>query len=113
MKIDGYEFGSITVSGKAYTSDIIIYPDRVEPSWWRKNGHELSLDDIAGILALKPQILVIGTGASGRMAVPASVRKAIEDKGIKVIIRKTADACSEYNRTATSGLVIAALHLTC
>jgi hypothetical protein len=29
MKIEAYEFGRIVYGGKTYTSDLIIYPDRV------------------------------------------------------------------------------------
>ncbi len=35
MRIDHYVFGKMVVDGKTYTSDLIVYPDRVDPSWWR------------------------------------------------------------------------------
>lgn len=34
--INSYDFGRIVVDGKAYTSDVIIFPDRVNSYWWRK-----------------------------------------------------------------------------
>lgn len=34
MIVDDYSFGRIKVGGKEYTSDVIIYPDRVDSSWW-------------------------------------------------------------------------------
>lgn len=111
--IDSYNFGEITIDGRTYTSDVIIYKDKVESSWRRIEGHRLSLGDIAGILDKKPQILIIGTGAEGVMRVPADVAAAIEAKGIRVIARKTGDACDEYNELAPSANVVAALHLTC
>lgn len=49
--IDSYQFGKIIIDGKIYTSDIIIYPDRVEAGWWRREGHALHRDDISGIIA--------------------------------------------------------------
>jgi hypothetical protein len=111
--IDGYEFGEITINGKIYHHDVIIYKDRVDDSWQRIEGHKLSLSDIVQILAKKPEILVVGTGADGVMMVPADVIASIEAKGIKVIAKKTGDACEEYNSLAPSKNVIAALHLTC
>lgn len=47
------------------------------------------------------------------MRVPVEVIALIEAKGIKVMIKKTKDACEEYNKIAQTGNVIAALHLTC
>ena len=111
--IDGYEFGEITIDGKTYHHDVIIYKDKVDDSWRRVEGHKLSLGDIATILDKKPEILVIGTGADGVMNVPAGVIASIEAKGIRVIVRKTVDACEEYNSLSPSKNVIAALHLTC
>ena len=45
MKIDSYSFGRIVINGKTYTSDVIIFPDKVDASWWRKEGHLLQLAD--------------------------------------------------------------------
>ena len=111
--IDGYEFGEITIDGKIYHHDVIIYRDRVDDAWRRIEGHKLSLSDIAQILEKKPEILVIGTGADGVMNVPADVIASIEAKGIKVIVKRTGDACEDYNLLSASKSVIAALHLTC
>ncbi|MFH1710187.1 MAG: Mth938-like domain-containing protein [bacterium] len=111
--IDGYEFGEITVDGKIYHHDVIIYKDKVDDSWRRIEGHRISLGDVAQILDKKPEILVIGTGADGVMAVPEKVKAEIEAKGIAVIINRTGDACEKYNELAPSKNVIAALHLTC
>jgi hypothetical protein len=111
--IDGYEFGEITIDGKTYHHDVIIYKDRVDDAWRRGESHKLSLGDIAQILDKKPEILVIGTGADGVMNVPADVITSIEAKGIRVIAKKTGDACEEYNSLSPSKNVIAALHLTC
>jgi hypothetical protein len=111
--IDGYEFGEITIDGKTYHNDVIIYRDSVDDSWRRVEGHKLSLGDIAQILDKKPEILVIGTGADGVMNVPAGVIASIEAKGIKVIVKRTGDACEDYNQLSPSKNVIAALHLTC
>ena len=70
MKIDSYSFGRIVINGKTYTSDVIIYPDRVHAPWWRKDGHLLQLADLAEALQAKPDVLVIGTGYAGVMRFP-------------------------------------------
>lgn len=112
--ITDYHFGSVTVEGHTYRSDVIIYPERVQENWWRKEGHSLQLADMEGIMAQDPQVLVVGTGAYGGLKVSAEVRDALSNLGIKLIARKTAEACAEYNTLVKAGTrVVAALHLTC
>ena len=45
--IDSYHFGQIMINGENYSSDVIIFPDRVQGEWRRKKGHELGLEDIS------------------------------------------------------------------
>lgn len=113
MKIDDYKFGRIIIDGKNFTHDVIIYKDRVDANWWRKEGHRLHLEDLTEILNDPPEILLIGTGANGVMKVPSDVRDKLESKGIHVIIEKTDHACTKYNELEKKETVVAALHLTC
>jgi hypothetical protein len=92
---------------------VIIYPDRVEASWWRKVGHELCLDDIKNIFTEKPDVLVVGTGYSGLMRVLPEVEEVLREKGIELKVERTKRACDVYNELCKSKKVIAALHLTC
>lgn len=111
MRIEHYSFGRIRIEGKEYTSDVIIYPDRVKDGWWRKEGHNLWLDDIREVLDFHPDILIVGTGESGIMKVGNDVKSAIEGMGIKLIVGKTPEAVKKFNELR--GKVVAALHLTC
>ena len=111
--IDSYHFGQIVISGRKYSSDVIIFPDRVQGAWHRSKGHQLSLEDIAGIIAESPEVLIVGTGASGLVTVPPEVQKDIESRDIKLIVAPTSDACNLYNRLSRLQKVVAALHLTC
>ena len=111
--IEHYSFGRIVVDGKEYISDVIIYPDHVDGNWWRKEGHRLQVVDIEKAIEEKPEILIVGTGASGLMEVPKEVESCLISKGIKLVVDKTKNACDAYNRLSPSGKTIAALHLTC
>ncbi len=114
MKIEAYSFGKITISGKTYTSDVIIYPDSVDPSWWREEGHVLSIKDLQAVLAAKPETLVVGTGYYGMMRVPGETKSFLLSSGIEVRIEQTSRAVELYNDLSGKNRnVIAALHLTC
>lgn len=111
--IDSYEFGRIVIDGQVVTSDVIIYPDRVDAGWWRKEGHKLQVEDIQGILQAKPDVLIVGIGAHAQMRVTPEAAKTIEEAGIRLIAESTDQACKQYNELANSAKVVAALHLTC
>ena len=111
--IDSYQFGLIVVSGKRYTSDVIIFPDRVKDDWWRKIGHELCRDDIAEAITENPEVLIVGTGAFGLVKVLPEVKESVEAQGVKLVMETTDKACHTYNQLCHSQKVVAALHLTC
>lgn len=112
MTIDAYSFGNIVIDGKAYSHDVIISPDGSVSRWWRRKGHVLSIEDLTEVLEKRPRTLVIGTGASGGMTVPAPVVHELEAQGIEMIVERTRDACGIFNELAGEG-VWAAFHLTC
>jgi len=111
--IDSYRFGLIVVNGKHYTSDVIIFPDRVHDNWWRNTSHQLHLDELSEAIAAKPEVLIVGTGASGLMKVLPEVEQSLEAQGIKLIAQPTGEACNLYNQLCHSQRVVATLHLTC
>ncbi len=114
MKIDSYSFGRIVIEGRAYTSDVIIYSDRVDASWRRKEGHRLHSEDIADALKEHPDSLIIGTGYDGVMAVPKEVLAYIASQGIEARVERTTKAVELYNALqGKKERVIAALHITC
>ncbi len=113
MKIGHYFFGKVIIDGKIYTSDVIIYPDSVEASWRRKEGHYLHASDLADIINAKPDVLIVGTGFFGVMAVPEETISLVRSKGIEIRVERTGKAVELYNSRGKDRTVIAALHLTC
>ncbi len=112
--IDDYSFGRIVIDGKTFTSDVIIYGERVDASWWRKEGHRLDPEDIADVLSARPDILIIGTGYAGVMTVPKKTREKIASCGIEFKVERTGKAVDLFNALqAEKKRVIAALHITC
>ena len=111
--IDSFRFGEIVIDGRRYTSDVIIYPGRVDPSWWRKEGHQLHIEDLKDIVAKEPEVLIIGTGDAGVMSIPEEAVEYLQKKGIDLIAERTGQAFKTFNQLSGSRKVIAALHLTC
>jgi len=114
MRIDGYRFGRIEIGGRAYSSDVIVWPEGVDDSWWRVEGHGLCEKDLEPLLDKRPDVLIIGTGANGLMAVPPAMVEYMAARCAEVHVERTERACEVYNELAGGERrVVAGLHLTC
>lgn len=111
-RIDGYEFGRVTVDGRDETRDVVVLPRRVIRNWWRHDGHRLVLDDLAEVIDELPATLVVGTGAYGRMKPDPQALERLRARGIDVEVLPTAEAVERY-RQLDPRRTAAALHLTC
>jgi hypothetical protein len=114
MMIEHFSFGSITVDGITYTNDIKIIRGNVIPTWWRKNGHRVDIEDVRDIIEAKPDILVLGKGKPGMMKSTRSLCEFLKQKDIELIEEKTSKAIKTFNRLFKQGKnACAGFHLTC
>jgi hypothetical protein len=114
--IESYDFGVMVVNGKRYTSDVIVFLDRVIDDWWRKEGHRLYVEDLKEILGgeQKPEVLLVGTGYYGIMKISPEVEKVLKSQGIELVVKPTTEAWQTFNELLASGRRVAgAFHLTC
>ena len=113
VHIDHYDFGRIVINGTPYMHDVKILGERVVPNWWRQEGHYLQLSDIPEIEG-PWDVIVIGTGKYGRMAVAPEVIQKLNTLHRSYIIEITDNAVQEFNRLVREAKnVLGAFHLTC
>ena len=114
LKIQTTSFGLITINGRQYTSDLVIYPDGlVEDTWWRKSGHRLSMDDIEKLVAARPEVIIVGTGVRGMMKPDPGLGGMLSDRAIEMIALPNPDAIDLFNSLSSQRKVGACFHLTC
>jgi hypothetical protein len=113
VTISDYVFGRIAIDGRTFTSDVIVFPERIQASWWRRQGHRLQVEDLQEVLAAEPRVVVVGTGYYGRMQVYEETRRSLESLGIELRVAPTPAAIELFNPMQESAAVVAALHLTC
>ncbi|MHC4572751.1 MAG: Mth938-like domain-containing protein [Planctomycetota bacterium] len=114
MHIDSYQFGQVVIDNVSYASDCLILGGAVRPNWWRKQGHLLSAEDVQGVIAAAPSVLIVGCGAYGMMKVAPTTRQALHQSDIQLEALDTAGAVHRFNELSREGVnVAAALHLTC
>lgn len=109
--IEGYSFGEVIIEGESYTDDVILLEEKVKPGWWRQSGHLVRKSDLDKIIAYDPDLLIIGTGHSGRMSVPSDLSGKLD---FKVSVFPTKKAVKKYNKMLNKEKKVAgAFHLTC
>ncbi len=112
--IESYSFGRMVIDGTLHTADVIIYPDgTVQSSWWRREGHRLSREDIEELIASGPEIIVAGTGASRMMKPVEGLRELLAQQGINFMALPSKEAMARYNDLSKSKKVGGCFHLTC
>lgn len=67
----------------------------------------LATTDIAGLIALKPELVLLGTGSALRFP-HASVMGALAEAGIGMEVMDTQAACRTYNILTEEGRSVAA-----
>lgn len=113
MKIDSYSFGKMVINGITYTRDLKIFPDRVVPDWWRREGHLLECEDMEDVFSFNPEVIVVGTGMMGAMKVSKRVRERALEKSIELFSERTGKAVDIFNEISTTKKTVGLFHLTC
>jgi hypothetical protein len=112
--IDNYSFGHMVIAGTSYSRDVIIFPDKTVLSpWWRRKGHVLAEEDLAGLLAAGVHRIICGTGFMGLLRPAAGLEELLKTDNIEFIAARSSRAVAAYNRMADDDKTGACFHLTC
>jgi uncharacterized protein len=108
-QIRAYKPGAITVNDKTYTKSLIISAHDLILDWPPQSLAELHAEDLNKILALKPEIVILGTGK--RFTLPPQAQLApLYQARLGVECMDTGAACRTYTALMSEGRrVIAAL----
>ncbi|HZV99164.1 MAG TPA: Mth938-like domain-containing protein [Methylophilaceae bacterium] len=107
--ITGYGDGWVEVNTARYEHSLIVLPEQVITDWEAKDFDSLTPEHFARLLELKPEVVLLGTGARHRFIHPR-ISHALTDAGISIECMDTAAACRTYNILMAEGRqVLAAL----
>jgi len=108
--IMGIEPDYVVVQKKKINSSHIIAPDALV-KWDLRTFSELTVEHIALITTLNPEVIILGTGEQ-HLLPEKPILKALVETGIGYEIMNTSAACRTYNiliaedRRAVVGLII-------
>jgi uncharacterized protein len=107
----GYGDGYVEVNRKRYSSSLVVAAERLVADWPVSRVEGLTADHLAALVALSPEIVLLGTGP--RFHFPPPVLLApLYQAGIGVEVMDTPAACRTYNILLGEGRnVVAALVL--
>jgi len=106
----GYGAGFVSVNNVRYEKCVVVSPQAVI-EWGVRGFEALSVADFEFIESLKPEIVILGTGAAQRFPTPELAR-ALAATGVGVEIMDSRAACRTYNILATEGRKVVAAILT-
>jgi uncharacterized protein len=105
----GYGEGWVEVNRQRHGESLVVSGDRLNPSWPLRSVGEISGDHLAAILEMKPEVVLLGTGAKFEFPEPARLAP-LHKAGIGVEVMDTPAACRTYNILLGEGRnVVAAL----
>jgi len=117
-RIDGTEFGSITVDGEKLDHDIVIRLGGEVKKRKKKlskqhygTSHTVSLDEAQHIFDDGAERLIVGTGQHGVLKLSDEAEGFFRDHGCSVDLHSTPEAIQEWNDA--EGKVIGMFHVTC
>ncbi len=113
--IEKYSFGTMVINGKSYTSDLLISSSSgIHPSWWRKQGHRVEVEDIETVLDDDTTQVLLGQGQPGRMIASDRLKTYLAARKIQLIEEPTPAAVQRVNALlSTNEHFVAGFHLTC
>lgn len=109
--VRSYSPGTIKVGDTVLTRSCLISPSELIADWRPQSLSELNMEDLEPVLALAPEIVILGAGVKQRFP-PAQWMAALLSRGIGCEVMDTGAACRTYNVLVSEGRkVVAALFL--
>jgi len=117
-RIDGTEFGRITIAGKVHEHDVVIRLDGGVKKRKKKlskakygTSHTVSLEEAKHIFDAGASRLIVGAGRHALVELSGEAAAYFRRKGCAVDLFPTPQAVEAWN--AAHGAVIGMFHVTC
>jgi uncharacterized protein len=105
--ITGCGDGWVRVGAHEYRENVVLLPDDVITGWAPQGFEALSEQDFAGLLASRPEIVLLGSGRTQRFLHPR-VLAPLTTAHIGVEVMDTRAACRTFNILVAEGRHVAA-----
>jgi uncharacterized protein len=93
---------AITVVDRELTASFLLAPERAVEAWPVTSAAQLDESHIEGVLELKPEVVLLGTGSQQQFP-PASFMAGLLRRGIGIEVMDNAAAARTYGLLASEG----------
>ena len=100
--IQAYGTDGVLIGGRLYREGLIVTPERVIAPWGPRDAAGLTVAHLDELLALTPQVMVLGTGRTQVFPDPAIAARVMQ-QGVGIEIMDTGAACRTYNILMSEG----------
>jgi uncharacterized protein len=94
--IRGYSSQEIRVGERRLRASCIVAADTLVTDWEPSSFAELTPAHLEAILALKPEVVLLGTGPTQRFP-PAAIRSMLASRGVGLEVMDLGAACRTFN----------------
>jgi uncharacterized protein len=94
-RIERYAAGAIVINGVIHTATLALAPSWLRSPWGPAQPADLEPNHLRELLDRRPELILIGTGASQRFPPRTLLREAIT-AGVGIEVMTTAAACRTY-----------------
>jgi uncharacterized protein len=94
--ITSYGESWVEINHKRYIHSLIVMPETIIEDWSVADFESLKIEDLQRLADLKPEVVLLGTGAKHRFIHPR-LSAPLTALGISVECMDTAAACRTYN----------------
>ena len=105
--VRGYSPGLLRVGEREFTRSVIVAADALVDDWRPQHIAELTAADLAPALALRPEVLLLGTGAR-QVFPPHELLARLYAARMGIEVMDTGAACRTFNVLVGEGRAVAA-----
>jgi uncharacterized protein len=103
----GTQANTVLVNDRWMTESFILSPNELIESWRPDAILDLTADDMNAVLALKPSVVILGTGQRQKFPSPAVMASCLT-QGVGIEVMDNAAAARTFNVLATEGRKVVA-----
>jgi uncharacterized protein len=105
--IRAYDQGYVRINDQEVRRSVVVMPQQLVTDWPPQHFAALEVAHFEALLALQPEIVLLGTGGRQRFPAPGLLRPLLGQR-IGVEVMTTAAACRTYNIIMAEGRQVAA-----
>ena len=103
----GYGAGYVSINDQKYEHHVVVAPDNAVAEWDAESFEALTPAHFEALLALKPEIVLLGTGERLRFPRP-EITRALAESQVGLEVMDTKAACRTFNILMAEGRQVVA-----